>query len=211
MLLLPLFHWFGAPIGSMTVHEKDKVRSGWQKKTPAVALAPNRLPRTITACKLSLRRGQQRYASERPLGGTVVCAQVDGRDVVEPRPPGRLVRGARVVDVLVNLAGGGERARDPQHGQRREKHLRYSEGIRVVDLVSVYEEERKNCKNYKFCEKQCRARKVACKNSAGPRRVRSTPWAARTSLAPRRAPRRRRDSAYHTSVRRSSDCAGSDR
>ena len=101
MLLLPLFHWFGAPIGSMTVHEKDKVRSGWQKKTPAVALAPNRLPRTITACKLSLRRGQQRYASERPLGGTVVCAQVDGRDVVEPRPPGRLLRGARVVDVCV--------------------------------------------------------------------------------------------------------------
>ena len=28
-----------------------------------------------------------------------------------------------------------------------------------------------------------------------------------TSLAPRRAARRRRDSAYHTSVRRSSDCA----
>ena len=72
---------------------------------------------------LSLRRDQQRHASERPLGGAVVRAQVDGRDVVEPRPPGRLVRGARVVDVLVALAGRGERAGDPQHGQWREKHL----------------------------------------------------------------------------------------
>ena len=83
----------------------------------------------VTARPLSFRRGQQRHASERPLRGTVLRAQVDGRDVVEPRPPGRLVRGARVVNVLVALAGGGERARDPQHGKRREEHLGYTEGV----------------------------------------------------------------------------------
>ena len=146
-------------------------------------------------------------------------AQVDGRDVVEPRPPGRLLRGARVVDVCGGgfVVWGGRiwiKVRPNVLSKFFSPHNTpppHNKGIRVVGLVSVSEEERKNCKNYKFCEKQCRARKVACKNSAGPRRVRSTPWAARTSLAPRRAPRRRRDSAYHTSVRRSSDCAGSDR
>eukprot|EP00964_Phaeocystis_antarctica_P136255 scaffold100686_cov63-Phaeocystis_antarctica.AAC.1 len=81
--------------------------------------------------------GEQRDAAQGPLLRHVLGAQQDARDKIQAGPPGRLVDGAIVVDVLVALARGGQTAGDPEHGQRREEDLRVRVGQPVLGLLPL--------------------------------------------------------------------------
>mmetsp|Transcript_41169 Transcript_41169/g.82506 ORF Transcript_41169/g.82506 Transcript_41169/m.82506 type:complete len:206 (-) Transcript_41169:485-1102(-) len=87
---------------------------------------------------LAMRRlrvcgGQQTHTAENPLARSLLSAQLDREDKVEPRPLGVLVARAFVRRrASAASANRSKLARDVQHWQRREEHL----GVGIGELIA---------------------------------------------------------------------------